>query len=116
MAELQSFLQVTRPSMAPMEELKENLLELEHCNNIFTINVCQQSPVIIHSKSSTLIHPEPVDGTRVQNFDLYNSVLGYGKAQGVISITPDPYKPDKFRARVRNTHLHLSSLVDISYS
>ena len=69
-------------------------------SNIFTINACQQSPVIIHSESST---PEPVDGTLVGNLDLYNSVLGYGKAQGVISITPNPYKPDKFRARVRNT-------------
>ena len=59
--------------------------------------------MILYAKSSTPVRQEPVDGTRIQNLDLYNSVLGYGKAQGVISITPDPYKPDKFRARVRHT-------------
>ena len=50
---------------------------------IFSIDVCQQSPVLIQFQSNT---PEPIDGTLIVNFDLYNAVLGYGKAQGIMFL------------------------------
>ena len=65
---------------------------------IFSIDACQQSPVLIQFQSNTPIRTEPIDGTFIVNFDLYNAVLGYGEAQGIMSLKPDPYEPDKYRA------------------
>ena len=68
---------------------------------IFSIDVCQQSPVLIQFQSNTPIRTEPIDGTLIVNFDLYNAVLGYGKAQGIMFLKLDPYEPDKYRAVLR---------------
>ena len=67
------------------------------------IDVCEQSPVLIQHQSATPFRPEPVDGTSIINLDLYNRVLGNGKAQGIFVARPDPYQPEKFRIMARNT-------------
>ena len=69
----------------------------------YVIDACEQSPVIIQFQSSTPIRSEPVDGITVFNFDLYSKVLGYGKTQGIGSLSPDPYQPEKYRFVLRNT-------------
>ena len=58
-----------------------------------SIDVCEQSPVIIQYQTATPFRLEPVDGTFIINFDLYNRVLGNGKALGISVIRPDPYQP-----------------------
>ena len=68
----------------------------------YSIDVCEQSPVIIQYQSGTPFRPEPVDGTSIINCDIYNRVLGSGKAQGIFAIRPDPYQPEKFRVVMRN--------------
>ena len=61
------------------------------------IDVCKQSPVIVQYQSATPLRHEPVDGAIPLNFDLYNTVLGYGKSLGFESVTPDPDEPGRFR-------------------
>ena len=68
----------------------------------YVIDVCQQSPVLIQFQSSTPFRPEPVDGIFVINLDLYSRVLGYGKAQGIGTLVPDPYQPEKYHFGTRN--------------
>ena len=68
----------------------------------YVIDVCQQSPVVIQFQSSTPFRVEPVDGILVINLDLYNRVLGYGKAQGMGFVTPARYQSDKYHVSVRN--------------
>ena len=70
---------------------------------LYSIDVCEQSPVIIQYQTATPYRPEPVDGTNIINVDLYNRVLGNGKAQGISMVGSDPYQPEKFRIVVRNT-------------
>ena len=60
----------------------------------YSIDVCEQSPVIIQYQSATPLRTEPVDGTSIINCDIYNRVLGNGKAQGIFAIRPDPYQPE----------------------
>ena len=61
------------------------------------IDVCEQSPVIIHIRSAAQFRMEPIDGTLVITFLTYNRVLGRGRAHGVGSIKPDPDEPKRFR-------------------
>ena len=61
------------------------------------IDVCQQSPLIIQYQSRTPIRIEPIDSVFIYNSDLYSNVLGYGKAQGIATISPDPEEPEKYR-------------------
>ena len=61
------------------------------------IDVCDQSPVIIQFKTATPFRSEPVDGSRNLNFDIYNRVLGHGKALGAYTVKPDLKNPGKFR-------------------
>ena len=68
----------------------------------YNIDVCQQSPVIIQYQSGSPFRAEPVDGTFVINCDLYNRVLGHGKAQGITSIEPVQNEPGKYRFTIRN--------------
>ena len=65
---------------------------------VFSVAVCKQSPLLIQFQSNTPIRSEPIDGNFVLNFDLYNAIIGYGKAQGIASINPDPYELDKHHA------------------
>ena len=46
------------------------------------IAICDQSPVIIQFQTATPGRREPVDGAGFLNFDVYNNVLGHGKAIG----------------------------------
>ena len=68
----------------------------------YSIDVCAQSPVVIQYQSATPVRQEPVDGTFIINCDLYNRVLGYGKAQGVFTITPSLNDPGKFHLVICN--------------
>ena len=68
-----------------------------------SIDVCEQSPVIVHYQSATPFRTEPVDGTTIINLDIYNRVLGNGKSHGISMVRPDPYQPEKFRLMLRNT-------------
>ena len=68
------------------------------------IDVCKQSPVILQYQSATPLRQEPVDGATTLNFDLYSTVLGYGKELGVASITPHPDEPGRFRYVSRSVY------------
>ena len=61
------------------------------------VDVCDQSPVTIQFHTPTPFRQEPIDGSYFLNFDLYNQVLGHGKAIGTFSIKPDEDHPGKFR-------------------
>ena len=67
------------------------------------IDVCAQSPVIIQYSTPNPI--QPVDGTVILNFDLYNNVLGYGRAQGSVIFGPDQDNPGKIRISSRNVFM-----------
>ena len=67
----------------------------------YKIDGCQQSPVIIQFQCYPL-RAEPIDGYCVFICDLYNSVLGYGKVQGISSLMPIPDKPGEFRFIIRD--------------
>ena len=54
----------------------------------YIIDVCDQSPVIIQFQNASPFRREPVDGAFVLDLDIYNQVLGYGKALGVASRKP----------------------------
>ena len=64
--------------------------------------MCVHSPVVIQYQSAAPVRQEPVDGTLIINCDLYNRVLGDGKAQGLFTITPSLDDPGKFRLVTRN--------------
>ena len=68
----------------------------------YNIDVCQQSPVIIQVQSATPVRAVPVDGTISTNLDLYNTVLGHGKARISASITPDQERPGEIRVELVN--------------
>ena len=68
----------------------------------YNIDVCKQSPVIIQYQSGTPFRAEPIDGFYVINCDIYNRVLGHGKAQGIFLSIPDPDEPSQFRVTLRN--------------
>ena len=53
------------------------------------IDICDQSPVI---QTATPFRQEPVDEAFHLNFDLYNRVLGHGKALGTFTIKPEQGK------------------------
>ena len=61
------------------------------------IDVCDQSPVIVQFQNTSPLRIEPVDGDVSLNFDIYNNILGYGKALGFSSAKPDPDNPGKYR-------------------
>ena len=69
----------------------------------FSIDVCQQSPIILQWQSASPLRTEPIDGISVINQDIFNHVLGYGKGQGIVSFKPDPYLPGKYHLTLRNT-------------
>ena len=66
------------------------------------IDVCDQSPVIIQMQSPTPFRREPIDGARPFSFDIYNNVLGHGRAVGSYTISPDRADPEKRRFVGRN--------------
>ena len=68
----------------------------------FNIDVCQQSPVIIQYQTSVPFRAEPIDGLAPLYIDVYNHVLGHGKAQGVARIFPHPTEPGQYRVVGRN--------------
>ena len=57
-----------------------------------SIDVCDQSPIIIQYSTPVPFRFEPIDGTGIFHFDLYNNVLGYGKAVQTVTIRPDEGK------------------------
>ena len=62
--------------------------------------VCDQSPVVVQFQNAIPFRQDPV-GTTIVDFDIYNQVLGYGKAHGILSIKPDDENPGQFRNVVR---------------
>ena len=69
----------------------------------YKIEVCKQSPIIIQYQSGTPLRAEPIDGISIINCEVYNRVLGHGRAQGIGMSIPVPDKPGQFRALFRNT-------------
>ena len=65
------------------------------------IHVCDQSPVDVQFQNASPFRREPVDGAVFLNFDIYNNILGYGKALGFSSTKPDPDNPGKYRIIIR---------------
>ena len=68
----------------------------------YNIDVCQQSPMIIQYQSGSPLRAEPVDGTLVINFDLYNILLGHGNLHGIASLKPVQNEPGKYHYTTRN--------------
>ena len=69
----------------------------------YSIEVCKQSPIIIQYQSATPYRIEPIDGIAIANSELYNRVLGHGRAQGIIIVIPDPDEPGRLRVTLRST-------------
>ena len=67
----------------------------------YLIDVCQQSPIVIQIQSATPLRFVPVDGILIFTLDLYNRVLGYGRAHAIITIRPDPDDPSYIRYTAR---------------
>ena len=63
---------------------------------LYTIDICDQSPVIIQFQTATPGRREPVDGAGFLNFDVYNNVLGHGKAIGTQITLPSK----RFRSQI----------------
>ena len=61
------------------------------------INVCKQSPVLLQIQTATPFRQEAVNGAMLVNFDIYNAVLGSGKAQSFFTLKPDPDTPGDYR-------------------
>ena len=72
---------------------------LEYGYNI--IDVCDQSPVIMEIQNASPFRREPVDGAVFLDFDIYDNVLGYGKALGFISTKPLQHNPTVYRLVAR---------------
>ena len=69
----------------------------------YNIEVCKQSPIIIQYQSATPFRIEPIDGIGIINCELYNRVLGHGRAQGIVTVIPDPDEPGRSRVSARST-------------
>ena len=65
------------------------------------LHVCSQSPVIIQAQSASPIRQVPVEAVSYLDVDVYNQVLGYGKAIGTVGSKPDPDFPGEFRLVAR---------------
>ena len=72
---------------------------IDYGYNIF--DTCYQSPVVIQIQNASPFRREPVDGAVFLNFDIYNNILGYGKALGFSSTKPEPDNPGKYRIIIR---------------
>ena len=68
----------------------------------YSIDVCEQSPVLIHYRCPTPIRAEPIDGTYVLNCYAFNRILGRGKTQGIGIIRPDQDDPGKYIFNFKN--------------
>ena len=68
----------------------------------YSVDVCEQSPVIIQFQSSRPVRTEPIDGTSTFTSDLYNRVLGYGTSHVVFHAYPDPNVPGQLHVSLRN--------------
>ena len=68
----------------------------------YHIDACRQSPIIIQFQSAAPFRQEPIDGASVIDCDLYNNVLGYGKAYGLSTVNPDPEEPGEYHVATRN--------------
>ena len=62
----------------------------------FSIDACEQSPVLIHYRCPTPLRPEPIDETYVINCYVFNRALGRGKHQGISTIRQDEDDPIKY--------------------
>ena len=69
----------------------------------YSIDMCEQSPVIIQYQSASPLRKEPIDGKYIMDHHLYNRVLGHGKSLGVLVSTPDPDNAGQFKAVIRNS-------------
>ena len=76
----------------------------------YIIEVCPQSPVVIQYQSGTPFRLEPIDGFGIINCDLYNRVLGRGKALGVTLSVPATDDADHFFVTVRISFTFPSSV------
>ena len=68
----------------------------------YSIDACEQSPVLIHYRCPTPIRTEPIDENFVINCYAFNRALGRGRLQGIASIRPDRDDPEKYRIIYRN--------------
>ena len=76
----------------------------------YCIEVCSQSPVVIQYQSRTPFRLEPIDGFAIINCDLYNEVLGHGKALGVAFFVPATDGSGRCFVTVRNSFTFPSSV------
>ena len=68
----------------------------------YSIDACEQSPVVIHYRCPTPLRREPIDEIQVINCYAYNRALGHGKLQGISSVRPDRDDPQEYRISVTN--------------
>ena len=68
----------------------------------YSIDACEQSPVLIHYRCPTPIRPEPIDGTYVINCYAFNRALGRGRLQGINIVRPDRDDSEEYRVSFTN--------------
>ena len=68
----------------------------------YRIDACDQSPVIIQFQNVGLIRQVPVEGVLYWDFDVYNNVLGHGKAFNIGFTDPVLDDPTKGHLVIRS--------------
>ena len=68
----------------------------------YSIDACEQSPVLIHYRCPAPLRTEPVDKTSVVNCYTFNRALGRGRVQGIGTIRPDRDDPEQYHISYRN--------------
>ena len=68
----------------------------------YSIDACEQSPVLIHYRCPTPLRTEPIDATNVVNCYAFNRALGRGNVQGIGTIRPDRNDREQYRIRYTN--------------
>ena len=68
----------------------------------YSIDGCQQSPVVIQFQCSKPPRIEPVDGVFIFNCESYSRVLGYGRIRGTTDLTPIPEEPGQYHYSIRD--------------
>ena len=75
----------------------------------YSIDACEQSPVLIHYRCPIPIRAEPIDRTQIAQCYTFNRALGRGRTHGISMARPDQDDPRKYR-------INLKSIISFSSS
>ena len=62
----------------------------------YSINACQQSPIILQFQSATPLRTEPIDEISVTDEHVYNPVLGHGRVWTISYFHASLFIPGKY--------------------